>query len=280
MAKLTQDELKRMLPERRAAYEKRRKKVERNRKILGIFVCVTLVLLTVLVLSLTVFFKINKITVLGDSIYAESQIVNAAGIYKGNNLFLCNTENAADRVCKNLPYISKAAVKRKLPSTIVIEITGAKAYIAVPTASGTALADKNGKVLELVSKEKLPSNVISLDAGTVFSAEIGANIFEENTSEKAEKKQKEKAETLRQIFKSIEASGLKNITAIDIKSTSKIYITYQNRLRMNIGSVSDIDYKLKAGAQIIKKEDEINPREKGQIFLSDTDNIYVSPDES
>lgn len=258
----------------------RKKKVERNRKILGMFICVTLVLLTVLVLSLTVFFNIDTVKVQGDSIYEEAQIINASGISKGKNLFLCDVDGASAGICRNLPYISKATVTRKLPSTVVINITGDKAYFAVGTASGTALADREGKVLEFVAAEKVTDKIIKLNAGTVFKAEIGANIFESNNDEKENKQASEKAEALKTLFDAIKSSGLKDITAIDIKSASNIFITYQNRLKLNIGSLSDIEYKLKAAVEIIAKEDEAAPGEKGEIFLANTENIYVSPEQN
>lgn len=280
MARLTQDELKKMMPEKRTAYEKRKRKVERNRKILGIFMCATIVLVTALVLSLTVFFKIDTITVKGDSIYDETQIINASGVTKGGNLFLCDLQRASQGVRKNLPYIARADVKRKIPSTIIIDISASKAYIAVETASGIALADKEGKILEFVSGDKASGKVIKLNAGTVFSAKLGENVFDSNNGEDAGKEQKKKAEILKEIFDAIDKSGLEKITSIDIKSSSDIYIVYQNRLKLSIGSVSDIEYKLKSAVEIIKKEDEINPKEKGEIFLSNPENIYVSPDKN
>ena len=280
MAKLTQEDLRKMMPEKRKAYEKRKKRVERNRKILAGFVCITLVLVTVLALSLTVFFKIDTIKVKGDSVYDETQIINASGITKGSNLFLCDLQRASDGIKKNLPYISKAEVSRGIPSTIVINIGAAKAYMAVKTSSGTAITDKEGKVLELVSGDKVPSKVIKLDAGTVFAAKLGENVFDSNNGKEAGKEQKKKSETLKTVFDAIENSGLDGISAIDIKSAANIFIMYQNRLKLNIGTVNDIDYKLKAAVEIIKKEDEINSKEKGEIFLSNPDNIYVSPEKN
>lgn len=279
MARLTQDEIKNMMPERRKALEKRRKKVERNRKILGAFICVTLVVVTSLILSLTVLFKIDTIKVLGDSIYDEKQIINASGVSKGENLFLCDLQKASDGICKNLPYISKAEVRRELPSSIIFEITPAEAYIAVKTKSGMALADKDGKVLEIVASDKVPKKSIKLNSDIVFSASAGDNIFtlDEKNSENEKSKN---IELLKKIFDAIENSKLKDVTEIDIKSSVNIYITYQNRLKLNIGSADEIDYKLKSAVEIIKKEDEISPKEKGEIFLANTDNIYVSPDKN
>lgn len=280
MAKLTQEDLRRMMPEKRNAYFARKKKVERNRKILGMFISVTVVLVTLLVLSLTVFFKINTITVKGDSIYGEDRIIAASGIKTGKNLFLSNVERASEGICRILPYISKANVKRKLPSTIIIEITGDKAYLALNTGNGTALADKDGKVLEFVASEKVTGKMVKVDTGVTLSAEIGSYLFDTNNTKETPEKVKAKVELLKSILKAIESSKLKDITAVNIKSDSNIYMMYQNRLKLNLGSISEIEYKLKAAAEIIAKEDEVAPNEKGEIFLADTDNIYISPEKN
>ena len=63
---------------KRRAYEKRRKKVMRNRRIFASFIALTVLLITVIVLSLTVFFNIDSVVVEGTSRYDEQQIINAS----------------------------------------------------------------------------------------------------------------------------------------------------------------------------------------------------------
>lgn len=279
MAKETGKKLKNMSPEKRREYEKRKRRVERNRKILGICLCAFLVVAVAVTLSLTVFFKIDTIEIAGKTKYDETQIINASGISKGTNLFLCDLQQASDGVCRNLPYISGATVKRKLPSTVIIELEPTSAYMAVKTVGGTALADKNGKILEFVSREKLPRNIAVIDSGTEFAGKTGENIFEINTADGAQDKQKSKANTLKKVIDALGKSKIKDVTSIIVKSPTDIHIMYQNRLDLNIGSTSEIEYKLKAAYEIIQDENDINSSEKADIFLSDTDNIYVSPEQ-
>ncbi|MGN1478172.1 MAG: hypothetical protein ACI4XH_00270, partial [Acutalibacteraceae bacterium] len=47
-----------------------------------------------------------------------------------------------------------------------------------------------------------------------------------------------------------------------------------------LGTTNELVYKLKSAVEIIKKEDEINPTTKGDIFLSNPGNAYVSPEDS
>lgn len=278
LAEAKKDITKRMSPEKRKAYLKRKKQVERNRKILATFVMFIIVLLMILFLIFKVFFKINTIQISGKNPYDETQIINAAGVAKGDGLLSCDEEKISENIRRNLPYIYSATIKKKLPSTLVIETKSTSAFIAVQTVSGTALADKEGKVLEFASEDKVKGKIIKLEAGMAFPAKIGEKIFETEGDNGQSRELKEKEKTLKSVLDAINSSGIKDITLVNIKSTSNIFMMYQNRFKLNIGSVSDIDYKLKAAVQIIASENKAAPSERGEIFLSNPDNIYVSPE--
>ncbi|MBQ7596429.1 MAG: FtsQ-type POTRA domain-containing protein [Clostridia bacterium] len=279
MARLSQDELNSMLPEKRKAYlEKRKRKVQRNRRILAVSVTVVLAMLAVIVLSLTVFFKVDTIKILGDSIYDESQILNESGLRKGDNLFLSNTTAAKIRIEKNLPYISNAAVKRKFPSSVIIEITGTQASCCFKCSNGTAIADKSLKVLELAAEDEVSPEITRVNTKNTFSAGIGENIIDYNSGGNSSDEIKKEAALVKTVFDSIEESGIEHLTEINVSSPGNIYCMYQNRLKLNLGSTDKLTYKLKSAVEIIKKEDEINPSEKGDIFLNDTKKFYVSPE--
>ncbi len=281
MARLSQDELKSMLPEKRRAYlEKRKRKVQRNRRILAVSVTVVLAMLAVIVLSLTVFFKVDTIKILGDNIYDESQILNESGLKKGDNLFMSNTDAAKQRIEKNLPYISSAVIKRKFPSSIIIEITGTQASCCFKCTNGTAVADSSLKVLELVSEKDVSPEITRVNTKNTFTAGIGENIITLNSGNSASDEIKKEAALVKTVFDSINESGIQHLTEINVVSKGNLYCVYQNRLKLNLGTTDKLTYKLKSAIEIIKKEDEINPSEKGEVFLNNTKKFYVSPEKN
>ena len=280
MAGLSQDELRRMLPEKRRAYEKRKRKVQRNRRILAVSVTVIFAMVAVIALSLTVFFRIDTIKILGDSIYDESQIINESGIVKGGNLFLTDIDKAREHIEKNLPYISSVVVKRNFPSAIIIEITGTQAYCCFKTTGGTAVADNSLKVLEITSEENVSPEITRVTLHNVFTAGIGENIINTNSTGESSKEIAKEAELVKTIFDSVNESGIQHLTEINLESPGNLYCVYQDRLKLNLGSTEKLTYKLKAAIKIIEKEDEINQSERGEIFLNDTKNIYVSPEKN
>ena len=80
------------------------------------------------ILSLTVFFKINKITVTGSSKYSQEEIIFNSGIQSGENLIRTNTQKAEEMLLTNLVDIESVKIVRKLPSEIIIEVTPVVPY--------------------------------------------------------------------------------------------------------------------------------------------------------
>lgn len=281
MARLTQDELARMLPEKRKDYEKRLKKVKRNRAIFAGFVSVLIIVVTVLVLSLTAFFNIDTITVNGTSRYDTQQIIAASGVEKGKNLFLTSTIMAQEKISSQLTYVSEVTVTRKLPSTIVIDIVGANAEYCYRTSGGYALTDSHNRVLEIVNPDAVPKTAAKIKTNGTFIAVTGEEIsFNKDAAEEKVEADKNELDLLKKVISAIDESGLNDVTEINITAPSSIYVTYQSRFRLNLGNSLELTYKLKSAVEIIAQEDEISTTTSGEINLTNPGSAYVSPDEN
>ena len=281
MAGLTQEELAKMFPERRRAYEKRRKKVQRNRIIFASFVSILILVLTVLVLSLTVFFNIDTITVTGTSRYETDQIIAVSGIQKGKNLFLSGVNKAQKNISSQLTYLSEVKVTRKLPSTIVIEVVGSNADFCYQTSGGYALTDSNSRVLEIVNADAVPKTAAAMKTNATFVAVVGERIaVDENKEKEQQEADKKEMELLESVLSAVRESGIKDITEINITTPTSIYVVYQDRFRLNLGNSLELTYKLKSAVQIIAQEDEISTSTSGEINLDNPGSAYVSPNET
>ncbi len=279
MARLTQEELAGMLPERRRDYEKRLKKVRRNRLIFAAFISMLILVITVLVLSLTVFFKIDTIKVNGTSRYDAQQIIETSGIEKGKNLFLSGVNKAKENISSKLTYLSEVNILRKLPSTIVIEVVGADAEYCYSTSGGYALADSKGRVLEIVNADDIPEKTAVIKTKNTFTAVVGEQIeiIKDKDEGKAAAAEKEH-ELVKKVLIAIDESKIQDVTEIDVTTPTSIYVTYQDRFRLNLGNSYELTYKLKSAVQIIIQEDEISTSTSGEINLTNPGNAYVSPD--
>lgn len=236
---------------RRYRAEKRRiarKKAMRRTLILLIVVAI----LALAVLSLTVFFPVQTITVSGKTIYSSEQIVKASGIREGDNLFMTG-RSAEEDIVRALPYVQTVSLKRKFPSTIVLEITANKAAYCYKTKSGFFVCDKSDKLLEVA--EELPKDLLQIIGSTVKKTETGTPV----TYEKAEKKT-----LILKLRAALEKQSVKT-TMIDVSDTLDIYLNVDGRFNVTFGSSGNLELKVAHLAQMVKK---IDPDLKGSIDLS------------
>ena len=244
-----------------------RKRKARQRKIRRRRIKVFLVLLFVLavgvgvILSLTVFFKIESISASGSSKYSAEQIIAATGIKKGDNLFISSVNEEK----RKLPYIEKVTVKRKLPAEYIIKVTDAAEYVCYLSGDKYYPVSKSGRVLSEVSEK--PEGIPEISAGGL-TLKVGQKLTFA----------KEKTETtLNEIFASAEKTKLK-ITKIDITDELAITVGIDGRFTVNFGTSNYIDKKFAHLAGMIKNMDETA---KGKINLSmwtptNTEGSFVS----
>ncbi len=237
-----------------------KKKMRRRRKIKRAILSLVLavaVLCVGIVLVFSLFFKINTVTVAGDTAYTTKKIVEKSGITIGDNLFKVDEEEISQQISKQLPYIKSATIKRELPDTIVIEVEETKAVACIKNNKTYVVIDSNGKVLEKAAtqlKEKLPviKNV------TTKTVEEGSIIELDN---------KKRNDTLPQLLSAIEKAELDSLTEIDLKNVNDIKIKYDNRIILKIGNLTNIEKKLARGKKAIENENEINAFAEGTLDL-------------
>ncbi len=242
--------------ERKTAIRRRRaeqKRLARKKALYRGFVLFCIIaVLTLAVLSVTVFFPVKTITVSGKSVYQSKQIVSASGIKEGENLFITGRD-AEEKIARNLPYIKEVNVKRKFPATITLEVTANKAAYCYKTKKGFLVCDSSDKLLE-VSKD-LPKELLQIIGSTAKNTETGTNVsYEKNDRQKL----------IMQIRDAIKETDLK-IIMIDVSDPLEIYFNVEGRFGVTFGSSGNLNQKITHLAQMVKK---IDPELKGNIDLS------------
>lgn len=270
MKELSPEQVERLRPEARERYEKRLKIVKRNRKILSIFCISISAVLVVLVLSMTVLFNISTINIGKKSAkYTADQIVMASGLNIGDNMMRTNFSKVEERIEKSLPYVKDAVILKSASGKITINITDAKPAMIVKSAQGYAVTDTDGKVLETV--KGIPENnlltVVYLK-GSV-TATLGEIMVPGDADEQALYNELKTLLTSEGLF-----SG---ITEIDLTQKASIKLIYQNRLRLLLGTSDNLEEKIKSGAQVIEKENALDPELIAEVNLTIPKKVYVNP---
>lgn len=246
------------------------RKKHRHHVLAGFYILLFLIVVAAaVVLSLTVLFKINSVSVTGTSRYTEAQIVQASGIRNGDNLFLIKTGDSAAKIRQQLPYLGKVTVSRAFPTGVKISVEETSEWGAVPFEDGYAILGEDGTVLE---RTATPSkSCMQLKGIALKQAQVGFHAqFSDATREGV----------FRTVMAALEKSGLgKQITAADFTKSTKILLTYENRVVLNLGEPTDLDYKFKFADSLLKNN--IKKTEKGNLNLSvvsDTNEAYFDPD--
>lgn len=244
-----------------------KKKMSRRRKlkkhILTVLLAVAVMCVGV-VLVFSLFFKINTITVGGDRVYSDKMVIENSGIVTGKNLFRVNEKQVSERLSQELPYIKEITIERKLPDTLIINVTATREVAAVTTAKGFVLLDETGKVLDK-NASILKENVAVVKGVKLSEYEEGARAS--FTNEK-------KTEALLELLEAIRKSGLELLTEINLKNINDIKIKYDDRITFEVGSLANIETKLARGVAALEKENEINSYSKGTLDLKTEPYVY------
>lgn len=81
-----------------------------------------LAVVVALTVGATVFFQVETVVVSGNNRYTTQEVVDATGIQVGDNLFRMNKYQIDRQVRQKLPYVGELAIRRGLPSSIIITL--------------------------------------------------------------------------------------------------------------------------------------------------------------
>ena len=271
-------QVRKLTPEEKEIRLKRLKR-KRNFRIavvvIGFLVALSLIISPILVLTL---FRVKTFTVEGAGIYTTDQVVSASGISVGKNLLFADLDEAAENIEKMLPYTIDVKLTKKLPSEVIIRCGSTEKAFAIALANGLfALTDSNLKVLEITGDQ--PADTALIIGAVPYKAEIG-EIAVFDAAEKGEKEEEFVDETLNlllEITAAIAENGTKDINLINVSKRSDIYLVYQERIVLKIGSSSDLASKLSLGNKVINSENTIDPFQFGAINLSVVSEAVFNP---
>ena len=243
--------------ERRRLHAEQRRAQRRRKQIIQYALIGVAVAAVMLVLSLTVFFKIDEIKVEGDTPYSVEEIIAASGINLDENIITCDADSVSDNLAKALPYIGSAEVKRSLNGKVVITVKLTAGCYSFVSGENAIIVDANGKVLEHAVKDEAPK-YIQVSGVEVTGAQLG------ETVELSDKGAFDLIQNLRTKFAD---AGINKLTSVDVKDIYDLTLSYDGRITIKLGDTASLDRKIALGAKTIEREDEVDPTQCGTLFL-------------
>lgn len=95
-----------------------------------------------------IFFRINEVTVEGNSRYTAEEIIEASGIVNGDNLVALSKSKIASAIRTKLPYVESVSIHRRLPDGVELTVRERVAVASVDSSRGRWLISSQGKILE------------------------------------------------------------------------------------------------------------------------------------
>ena len=205
-----------------------------------------LLICAALVLGMSVFFRVAKVEVVGNSIYTAEEVVEASGIGTGDNLFFINRFSAASRIFSKLPYVDKAKVTRALPNRVTITIQESSAMAYVQADDGYWVVDQNCKLLKSVTESEL-TGLARVDGITLVEPKVGEVLTRDMASK---------------------------VTVIDLSDASNPGFTYDGRFTVRLGANENVEYKF---GMLQSAVSQLTGSDTGTIDLSIDKRAHFSP---
>lgn len=218
------------------------------------------IIIVALIVGMTVFFKISKIRVEGCSINTESMVTQAAGAEIGENLFMINKAEMANKILTSLPYVRQVVLQRELPDTLVIKITECSAVAAIESDySDYWLIDETGKLLQKLDVKD--TGGLPLVAGVKVKSPTAGDILSFSDEER------EKEQQLKDLLAALKSKGLTaDLTEIELETSYAVGFKLSGKYRVLLGTTENLDYKLEYLEAVLPKLPE---GATGEIDLSD-----------
>lgn len=225
------------------------------------------VICAAIAVALTLFFKVEDITVIGNERYSRQQIVDASGLQIEDNMFLMNKYRISDQITSALPYIETVQIRRALPDGLVITVSECSAPAAVTYNGKAWLLSTQCKVVD--SKPSTAASQYAHVTGlTLTGAEIGMPITVAEESEY-------EAALLQQLLPLLaKKEMLWQVQKIDLSDDALIQLRYLDRFDVTIRRDADLSYKLDYLLAVVERL-EVN--EKGRIDMTQDDRASFIP---
>ena len=227
-------------------------------------------------LGLSVFFRVETITVAGADKYTPWMIRQAAGIELGDSLLGISEARVASRIIADLPYVDEVKVGIRLPGTVEIQVTELQVTYSVEDENGVWwLISSSGRAVEQVTPEQAagytrsrgiairtpqPGQQVQAVPGQIIDPGDGSTITQEQSEAD------EQLQALIQVMTQLERSRIiGEVAVIDVTDLTDIRLEYPQLLTVLLGNAQRMDYKISYLAAAVK---QLSGSQSGELDLS------------
>lgn len=230
-------------------------------------ILIMLAVVAAVVLGVTIFFRVRTVDVQGNSIYSASQIIEASGVEKGDNLLLLNRASVAGRIKAQMPFVRDVSVGLLLPDTVVVKVEESQLACRVKAGvGGVWYVNAEGRVLGS-SLDSFAGQIVELKGVSVLQPKAGDQARPAEGTES-------NLEAALAVLSRMDGTGLmEKVTVINTEKPYDIELLCGDQYQILLGGTDELDYKIQYLQVVLEG---LDPYQAGTIDLTfDQDRVAV-----
>ena len=221
-----------------------------NRKKLALQLTTVAAVALAIAIGLSIFFKVDTISVSGLDKYNYNTVAEASGIQKGDSLLFFSRAEVSSKIRQALPYVNTVRIGITLPGTVNIVIEEvAVAYALQDTQGLWWLISASGTVVEqadsLANTKYTVVEGVRLQSPAVGKAAVAAEKNAEGTDTPVTVTGADRLAAALAILQAMEKNEiLGEFTQVDVTSPYALRLWYGSSYEFKLGNTTDLDLKL------------------------------------
>ena len=253
-----------------------------------------LMIITLAILSMTVFFNAETILVEGNTRYTAEELLETGGLTVGQNLFRLDKFEVIDQM-ETLPYVKSVTIKRKLPNTLTVKVVENQPVVWIATETGAALLNEEYRVLEFVELpvSEMPAEEESGEEATEEGEEaeaveetspvagvpqltqiIATDLVVGQTALFGEADYTGFLKRLYDGFLGQSELSWQKVQEVQFFARYDIQLLYDERITIDFGTLDQTETKIELAAYLLKDN---GYSQTATVDVSDTERVYYRP---
>lgn len=216
------------------------------------------------ILSVTVLFNTEKIIVVGESVYSDEEIIEASGLKGDENLVRLNLSGVPKKITDALVSLDSVEVKKQYPNAIKITVKAAEPMVNFYYAGKNYVISHVGRVMQIDKTAADCMEVIGYQPSE--NVVVGDYITAANP---------EQDDMISLISSTLEKLEITEITELNISDTLSITMMYDDRIKIKIGTIYELEQKLIMVKELIAEY--VDDGARVSLDVTNTDKVIQRP---
>lgn len=236
-----------------------------------------------LVFGISIFFKVDTITVSGAEKYTAWMVAEASGIQEGDNLLTLDKVRASGKITAALPYVKSVRIAIELPGTVHIEIEELEVVYSIrDEAANWWLITSDGRVVTRADSATAGGypNILGVQLSNPADGEQSV-AAESTDGENPNPETVTGADRLRTVLSILqyleENTIIGQVASVDVTDLGDIELWYGQQYQVVLGNATELGYKISCMKSAI---DELEDYHSGILDVSFTtrpDDVVYTP---